>query len=392
MSTSSILGNKNIYFKKIHTKLTQKNKMNVNHIVLYRNNPNTKFINLKNNENSFQKKLYKKDKLSPYKPHFNKLLSLSLLNKANVPSEKPKKFFLKSPLSLLKGVNPPPSIHDISTNKNIPLFPMNLNKININPPLNNLQNVEYNSINCIINNFNLSCKNIDSHEENNNKKQNSSIKYKNYLDFFNKNNKKIRNNMNNLKKNNSMSNYANNIKNLSHLSDINNSNINNITNEDVKAEEIIMENKQKQEKIKQRHLENKKKTIYLKELEKKNKRLQSEYDEIKIKHMEYSKSLERLLRFLNVLKKSGMDISEMMDNISSGEDYDEYVEDDIEESEDTGEDKNETILSDGSVLSNLKQLSSGLLRNHEEYSKGSKLILKCKNIPLLKLNKLKKNS
>ncbi len=198
--------------------------------------------------------------------------------------------------------------------------------------------------------------------------------------------------MNNLKKNNSMSNYANNIKNLSHLSDINNSNINNITNEDVKAEEILMENKQKQEKIKQRHLENKKKTIYIKELEKKNKRLQSEYDEIKIKHMEYSKSLERLLRFLNVLKKSGMDISEMMDNISSGEDYDEYVEDDIEESEDTGEDKNETILSDGSVLSNLKQLSSGLLRNHEEYSKGSKLILKFKNIPLLKLNNLKKNS
>ena len=37
--------------------------------------------------------------------------------------------------------------------------------------------------------------------------------------------------------------------------------------------------------------------------------------------------------------------------------------------------KNEVILTDGSVLSNLKQLSSGLLRNHEEYSKGSKLQL-----------------
>ena len=198
--------------------------------------------------------------------------------------------------------------------------------------------------------------------------------------------------MNNLKKNNSMSNYANNIKNLSHLSDINNSNINNITNEDVKAEEILMENKHKQEKIKKKHQENKEKMKYLKELEKKNKRLQNEYVEIKIKHMEYSKSLERLLRFLKVLKNSGMDVNEMMDNISSGEDYDEYVDDDIEESEDTENDKNETVLSDGSVLSNLKQLSSGLLRNHEEYSKGSKLILKCKNIPLLKLYNLKKNS
>jgi hypothetical protein len=391
MSTSSIIGNKNMYFKKIHTKLTQKGKMNVNHIVLYRNNHNTKVINAKNKENSFQKKLYKKDKLSPYKPNFNKLLSLSLLNKVNGASEKPKKLFLKSPLSLLKGVNPP-SIQNIDTNKNIPFLPMNLNKINIHPPLNNLHNVEYNSINCIINNFNLSCKNIDSHEENSNKKPENKIKYKNYLDFFNKENKIIRNNMNNLKKNNSMSNYANNIKNLSHLSDINNSNINNITNEDVKAEEILMENKHKQEKIKKKHQENKEKMKYLKELEKKNKRLQNEYVEIKIKHMEYSKSLERLLRFLKVLKNSGMDVNEMMDNISSGEDYDEYVDDDIEESEDTENDKNETVLSDGSVLSNLKQLSSGLLRNHEEYSKGSKLILKCKNIPLLKLNNLKKNS
>ena len=132
--------------------------------------------------------------------------------------------------------------------------------------------------------------------------------------------------------------------------------------------------------------------LYLKELEKKNMRLENDYQEIKIKHMEYSKSLERLLKFLRVLKNSGMDINEMMDNISSGEDYDEYVEDEFEEETEESEDeKNETVLSDGSVLSNLKQLSSGLLRSHEEYSKGSKLVLKLKNIPLLKLHKLKKN-
>ena len=107
--------------------------------------------------------------------------------------------------------------------------------------------------------------------------------------------------------------------------------------------------------------------------------------------MEYSKSLERLYKFLRVLKKSGLDVNEMMDNISSGEDYDEYVDDDIEESEDTQEDeKNETVLTDGSVLSNLKQLSSGLLRNHEEFSKKSKINLKFKNIPLLNLSKIKK--
>ena len=107
--------------------------------------------------------------------------------------------------------------------------------------------------------------------------------------------------------------------------------------------------------------------------------------------MEYTKSLERLIRFLRVLKNSGMDINEMMDNISSGEDYDEYVEDENEESENSEEEKeekNEVVLTDGSILSNIKQLSSGLLRNHDEFTKGSKLNL-IKNIPMLNICKIK---
>ena len=132
-------------------------------------------------------------------------------------------------------------------------------------------------------------------------------------------------------------------------------------------------------------------------MEKKNQRLKNEYQEIKIKHMEYTKSLQRLIRFLGVLQNNGMDINEIMDNISSGEDYDEYIEDDEEDDEDENTDeeekekeKNEIVLSDGSVLSNLKQLSSGLLRNHEEYSKGSKLQL-IKNIPILNICNIKQN-
>ena len=131
-------------------------------------------------------------------------------------------------------------------------------------------------------------------------------------------------------------------------------------------------------------------------MEKKNQRLKNEYQEIKIKHMEYTKSLQRLIRFLGVLQNNGMDINEIMDNISSGEDYDEYIEDDEEDDEDENTDeeekneKNEIVLSDGSVLSNLKQLSSGLLRNHDEYSKGSKLKL-IKNIPILNICNIKQN-
>ena len=81
----------------------------------------------------------------------------------------------------------------------------------------------------------------------------------------------------------------------------------------------------------------------------------------------------------------------MMDNISSGEDYDEYVEDDIEESEEESEDqKKEIVLTDGSVLTNVNQLSSGMIKEHDEFLK-SKLISKSKNVPLLNLRKLKKN-
>ena len=384
MSSASILSPNGLNFKKIHSKLGKNGKISINHIVLNRNKSDKKFSQNKMYENSNQKNTFQKDRVSPFKNHFNKSLSTTILGKANDNLNKQKKYFIKSPLSLFKG-NVPPLTHNLDINKNIPLLPIN------KKPNNHQGNVEYNSINCIINNFNLSCKNLDSHEEN--KKTDSLVKFKKYYDFFNKNNNKLTGHMNNLKKNNSMSNYVNNIKNLSRLSDINNSNINNITNDDIKTEEINLENKQKQEIIQKRHQEIKKKMIYLKELEKKHIRLKNEYQEIRTKHSEYSKSLERLFRFLRVLKSSGMDIGEMMDNISSGEDYDEYVEDDNEDSEDSEEDKeekNEIVLTDGSILSNLKQLSSGLLRNHDEYTKGSKLNL-IKNIPLLNICKIKKN-
>ena len=393
MSTTSGFSQNNTHFKKLHSKLNQNGKINVNHIVINRNNSHKKFFDNKVHENSLQKNIMRKDRISPFKNHFNKSLSTTILNKANDNLKKSKKYYIKSPLSLFKG-NAPSSTQNMNTNKNIPLLPININKTNNNKVSNIQGNVEYNSINCIINNFNLSCKNLDSHEDN--KKTDSLIKFKKYYDFFSKNNNKLKNHMNNLKKNNSMSNYANNIKNLSHLSDINNSNINNITNDNIKTDEINLENKHTQEKIQQRHLENKKKMLYLKELEKKNQRLKNEYQDIKIKNMEYAKSLERLYKFLRVLKNSGMDVNEMMDNISSGEDYDEYVDDENDEEDDENTEdeegglgeKNEVILTDGSVLSNIKQLSSGLLRNHDEFTQGSKLNL-IKNIPMLNIQKIK---
>ena len=383
MSATSLIEPDSIKFKKIFNNINIKGKININHIILNRNNPIKNFNNQTNKKN-----IIKKDLIAPFK--YNNLSSISILNKANDSLQKQKKIFIKSPFTLLKDA--PLSINKINTNKNknkSSSLPVSDNKKNGNKVLNHLKNIEYNSINYIINNFNLSCKNIDTPEDIN-KKSDSLIRLNNY-DFFDIRNKKIKNKMNNLKKNNILSNYENNVKNLSHHNELNYSNMNNnISNDNIKTEEQIIELKQKEEKIKKTNLETKNKMIYLKELEKKNKKLKDDYQDIKIKHVEYSKALERLYKFLRVLKNNGLDVSEMMDNISSGEDYDEYVEDNVEESEEeSDEKKNETILSDGSVLSNLNQLSTGLLRSHEEFAK-SKFNFKLKNIPLLNLKKLNK--
>ena len=115
MSQSSIVENKNIYFKKILNNLNKKSKINVNHIVLNRNNLNQKLNIRKINENSFQKKIFQKEKIARYDPHFDKVLSISLLNKTKDSLQNQKQNFLKSPLNLLKVVQPP-SFHNLGNN------------------------------------------------------------------------------------------------------------------------------------------------------------------------------------------------------------------------------------------------------------------------------------
>ena len=385
MSISSVISSNNNQYKKIFSKFTNNNRINVNHLILNKNKSDKNFFDNNYNKNNLKKIIIKKDKVIPFNStHFNKSISTNIYKaKDNFP--KTKKYYIKSPISFFKGVSLP-STQNLNSNKNIPLLSINTNK-NTNISQDNPQKtVEYNSINCIINNFNVSCKSIGSHEEN---KKAEFIKFKKYYDFFCKNNQKIKNHIINLKRNSSMN---NNIKNLSNISETNNYNINNISNDNIKTEDL--ENKQIQERIQKRHQENKKKMIYLKELEKKNQKLINDYQEIKMKNIEYNKALERLFKFLRVLKNNGMDIQEMMDNISSGEDYDEYldIDEETEESDDSEEEEqNEVVLSDGSVISNLKQLSTGLLRNHDEFTKGSKLNLKENIIPMLKLYKIKKN-
>ena len=166
MSASSKISlNNNNHFKKIYTKLTKNSKINVNHIILNRNKSDKQFFENKYHDNSMQKLMVKKDKVSSFNNHFNKAMSTTIMSKGNDHLIKLKKYYIKSPLSLFKGFAPS-STHHLDLNKNIHLLPINTNK-NANIKQSNPQKkVEYNSINCIINNFNLSCKNIDSQEDN----------------------------------------------------------------------------------------------------------------------------------------------------------------------------------------------------------------------------------
>ena len=399
---SSELGytNKNNY-KKIYTKLDYFGKANINGSIKNKNDSTKQKLDELANKKEQNKTNIKKNRISPYKNHFNKSLSSALLNKPFYKFQKSKKFYIKSPLSLLQNNNNNNQASIIlDINKNIPILPINQNKNNQNNKINSNQGiVEYKTINCFINNFNVSCKNEDSQDGH---KSNSVVKIKKHYDYdiFNKNNNRMSDQLN-LRKNNSMSNYINNIRNISNISDNNISNVNNMTNlnDESKIEGIILENKEKKMKIQQRNKENTKRLLLLKELESKNQKLKQEYQEIKNKNMEYAKSLEKLFKFLKVLKNSGLDINELMDNISSGEDYDEFDEDsELEESSNSkkkkDEEKNEHQATEGSVpISNIRQLSSGLLRTNEKFTKGSKLKINYNkiNIPLLNMKKIKKH-
>ena len=375
MSTSVKGDSNKVHFKKLDAKI---HLGNIN-IFLKQNNSNQMLFKGSIKEKILDKSNTRKGRISPFKNHFNKSLSSTLLKNDNYSMKMPKKYYIKSPITLFQKNNSQKIIKESSQNKNISLLPINMNKHN-----NNNSSIEYNTINYIINNFNLSYKNF---EPLGSKKTDNVNKFHNYFDCFNKNNLKIKS-LNIIKKNNSMSN----IKNTSNLSEYNNNNSNrnnNNINDESKVEEILLENKQKQVKIQKRILENKNKLMVLKELEKKNQKLKLEYQEIKNKNMEYSKSLERIFKFLRVLKNSGLDISEMMENISPGEDYDEFNEEDEETDENK---KNESKMTDCSIpLSSLNNISSGQIKEHEEFG-GSKLNLKSKNgIPLLNFNKLKKH-
>ena len=97
MSATSLIEPDSIKFKKIFNNINIKGKININHIILNRNNPIKNFNNQTNKKN-----IIKKDLIAPFK--YNNLSSISILNKANDSLQKQKKIFKPwQPFSVIKS-------------------------------------------------------------------------------------------------------------------------------------------------------------------------------------------------------------------------------------------------------------------------------------------------
>ena len=266
-------------------------------------------------------------------PHFiNKNPSSSLIIQNNHIKKMSSSINIKS-AHFTKITNMKQNIHppiELSTNQK-----KNTNQINV------IKNKDSNNINLIFNNFNLSTKKIDSkkRKDNNNdamylmnKIQVANIGFKNTLSS--NMSSKNRQEMDDLKKKNEK--------------------INILYNEKVKENKII--------------------NIKIKEYKNDNMQLRKKIYKLNKENQEYIKIFEKLQKFVKILQNNGINVDEIMDNISSNREK-SY------NSENTSIEKCESF-SDSIPMDNFKC--------HETF-KGSKLIIKDKSIPKLNIKKINKN-
>ena len=289
-------------------------------------------------DNNYKQKLLKHNnffKLSKEKQKINLLKNQrnhSLLNKSNNTDLNINKnkfykkithhFVYKNPSnSLIMRSNFEP----FTKINNIKLQNYRKNSVELNRRANN----ENNNINLIFNNFNLPTKNIDSKKNINDSTSNNSTT----MFLMNKNIKKV----DEYKK---------------------------------KYEQIILLYK---EKIK----ENKNINNKINEMKKENLQLRKTIFKLERENKEYIKIFETMQKLVKILQSSGIDVEEIIDNISSNRENTESNE--ISKTEYKNEndlDRNESI-----TIENFKC--------HDTF-KGSKLVVKENSIPKLNIKKIKK--
>ena len=234
-----------------------------------------------------------------------------------------------------------------------------INKINNNEFQNkNKKNSQHNTINYIINNFSLSSKKKD--------------------------------------------NKCNEIKGISKpiapLNNNNNTNSNsNKNNNNLKYEELKKENEKLILLFNEKLKDNKKYKKKLNYLENKNEQILKKINKIKKENEKSAKILEKVLKLLQILKNNGLDVEEIIENLSCTEEDDDLEsntnsDDDINSMISKKSDQNSPINSEKSHFkSEGESIFSDDIKNHKIY-KGSKVTLKDNNVPKLDMKKIYNNN
>ena len=296
----------------------------------------------------------------------SKSKSSSVIIKQRKNSEKKKHLFI--PINL-KG----PALKTNNTKKKIAynkstsdLFNEPYKSINNNKVYTN-KNSQHNTINYIMNNFNLSSKKKDS------------LHHKKMNQFKGISKSIISGNSNKINNNNTNS----------------NNNKNNDYNSNSKYEELNKENEKLIVLFNEKLKDNKKFKNKINYLENKNEQILKKINKIKKENEKYSKILEKVLKLLQILKSNGLDVEEILENLSITDDDDlenDSNSDDISSIHSKKSSDNSAINSEFSHFkSEGESIPNGDIQNHKIYNE-SKVILKDNSIPKLDMEKIYNNN
>lgn len=235
------------------------------------------------------------------------------------------------------------------------------NKINNNEGINkNNKNSQHNTINYIINNFNLSSKKKEP------------LLHNKFSEFKGIN------------------------KSIISMNNNNNTNSNkNINNNNLKYEELKKENEKLILLFNEKLKDNKKYKNKISYLENKNEHTLKKINKIKKENDKYAKILEKVLKLLQILKSNGLDVEEILENLSCTDEEDvdnDSNSDDISSiNSKKSSDNNSAINSEISHFkSEGESIPSGNIKTHKLY-KGSEVCLKS-SIPKLDMKKIYNNN
>jgi len=281
-----------------------------------------------------------------------------------------------------------------SKNKNYKIN--NNNQINVNNNINIINHLEQNAIDYFINSSNSIHKKRYSHSVHEQRK-----KIVNEI-YSKKHNKEKEINCLKLSSNNTNSTSIN-TNNTNNFNSKNNKIKNTLS---MNIEEMKKENKKLKSKIEIIGKENKNLNVKINKLRDKNLELRNILYSLKKEKDDYSQSITQSLKLLKLLKKNGLDLSEIMENLSNSnsENEEENEQEENIEKDNNNEYENYEIMSankkthidyfnenDKNDDSAYTDISFGRLECHEEFSL-KKIPKGLKHIPKLKIYNIKKDN